>query len=377
MLPAEAAAISMRDCGASLANQNQVLVFAAAARRRGTGASDRDQRFSCAILLTIRSIVRGYGAAAFQTLLQNVVEFKVFYRFDDVAYAAGASGVTNAVPFGGSIRDAAAINALGRSDRPLELRRRRDGVLDGSNRRNRRQYQPRPTPRRPRCPITAAEAETGLGLVTTTTDGRHPPHVFAGVHRAQPCHSVSFNTLAMNKPVNRALLNRRMAPARRMMGVVLPVVLVVLTVLTGLVVTQIRRSAVDERLAANTRESVQLDNSVQTVLRWCEARITLAPQTDGHGDAGTRRHSRRHGRELPPTGRSRPISLDFVGGAALLPGLNADPSCVIEDATCELAPPISPTGQVGAQRLPGQRRARSALAQVSYYRARFDALRPT
>ena len=62
-----------------------------------------------------------------------------------------------------------------------------------------------------------------------------------------------------------------------MMGVVLPVVLVVLTVLTGLVVTQIRRNAVDERLAANTRETVQLDNAVQTVLRWCEARVTLAP----------------------------------------------------------------------------------------------------
>ena len=63
-----------------------------------------------------------------------------------------------------------------------------------------------------------------------------------------------------------------------MIGVVLPVVLVVLTVLTGLIVTQVRRNAMDERLAANTRETVQLDNSVQTVLRWCEARLTLAPQ---------------------------------------------------------------------------------------------------
>jgi Tfp pilus assembly protein PilX len=54
-----------------------------------------------------------------------------------------------------------------------------------------------------------------------------------------------------------------------MVGVVLPVVLVVLTVLTGLVVTQIRRAALDERLAGNTRESVQLDSAVQTVLRWC------------------------------------------------------------------------------------------------------------
>ncbi len=83
----------------------------------------------------------------------------------------------------------------------------------------------------------------------------------------------------MNKPLNQPLLNLRLVRRHRMMGVVLPVVLVVLTVLTGLVVTQIRRGAVDERLAANTRESVQLDSSVQTVLRWCEAAITLAPQT--------------------------------------------------------------------------------------------------
>lgn len=44
-------------------------------------------------------------------------------------------------------------------------------------------------------------------------------------------------------------------------------------------------------------------------------------------------------------------NLDFTGGA--VPGLNADPSCVIEDATCELAPPISPTGQTGNSACPG------------------------
>ena len=61
-----------------------------------------------------------------------------------------------------------------------------------------------------------------------------------------------------------------------MIGVVLPVVLVVLTVLTGLVVTQVRRGALDERLAGNTRR-VNLDGAAQTVLRWCEARVILAP----------------------------------------------------------------------------------------------------
>ncbi len=76
----------------------------------------------------------GYGAAAFQTLLQNVVEFRVFYRFDDAAYLAGSSGVTNAVPFGGEIRRRCGDQCQGGSDRPLELCGRRDGVLDSSNR---------------------------------------------------------------------------------------------------------------------------------------------------------------------------------------------------------------------------------------------------
>src|SRR5688572_15246137 len=149
----------------------------------------------------------------------------------------------------------------------------------------------------------------------------------------------------MKKPLKCALLSLRMAPARRMMGVVLPVVLVVLTVLTGLVVTQIRRSAVDERLAANTRESVQLDSSVQTVLRWCEARVTLAPQrtvTVAPGTSATPPAWARTSANWTDTTKS----LDFSGGINLLPGLNADPSCVIENATCELVPPISPTGQV-------------------------------
>ncbi len=156
----------------------------------------------------------------------------------------------------------------------------------------------------------------------------------------------------MNKPANRALLSLRRAPAQRMMGVVLPVVLVVLTILTGLVVTQIRRTAVDERLAANTRESVQLDSSVQTVLRWCEARITLAPQTTAQVTAPATP-------VYPPWGpasanwTTTANSLDFSGGANLLPGLNADPSCVIENATCELAPPISPTGQSGTSACAG------------------------
>ncbi len=148
----------------------------------------------------------------------------------------------------------------------------------------------------------------------------------------------------MNKPVTRALLSLHRAPAHRMIGVVLPVVLVVLTILTGLVVTQIRRGAVDERLAANTRESVQLDSSVQTVLRWCEARITRFPQTTATVQPGTATTPPAWAR-TSANWNPGPTSFEFTGAAPLLPGLNADPSCVIENATCELAPPISPTGQ--------------------------------
>ena len=49
---------------------------------------------------------------------------------------------------------------------------------------------------------------------------------------------------------------------RRQSGVVLAMVLVVLAVLTGLLLTQMKRSATDERLAANVRETVMLDNAV-------------------------------------------------------------------------------------------------------------------
>lgn len=131
-----------------------------------------------------------------------------------------------------------------------------------------------------------------------------------------------------------------------MMGVVLPVVLVVLTVLTGLVVTQIRRNAVDERLAANTRETIQLDSAVQTVLRWCEAAVTVAPQNiitvPLEAPTAAPAWDRNSANWADAT------SLNFTGSAAQLgfpPSLNTDPSCVIEAATCELLPPISPTGQ--------------------------------
>lgn len=191
MLPANAAGISMLDCGASLLNQNQVLssqqlrAGAGLVRPIVTNVFRRDpvnNTLDCA----------GYGnPGTFLTVLQNVVEFRVFYRFDDAAFAAGSSGVTNAVPFGGSIRDATDINALAGAIDPWNyvvaamvcLTVQTDEVASTSA----------TNLTAPRCPVSAAEAETGLGLVTVTTDGRIRrtfSQVFTLRNRATPSPSI-------------------------------------------------------------------------------------------------------------------------------------------------------------------------------------------
>ena len=130
---------------------------------------------------------------------------------------------------------------------------------------------------------------------------------------------------------------------QRMAGVVLPVVLVILTVLTGLIVTQVKRGTTDERLAANTRETVMLDGAVQTTLRWCEWRVIDRPfNTINVAGTATTPAWKIAGNWSDAT------SLNFAGvnlmAGTAAPAMAADPTCVIEDATCELQPPISPTG---------------------------------
>ena len=124
-----------------------------------------------------------------------------------------------------------------------------------------------------------------------------------------------------------------------MMGVVLPVVLVVLTILTGLVVTQVRRSATDERLAANTRESVMMDSAVQTTLRMCEWQVNKAPfnvvKAAGNATDPAWKIA---------TNWTDPLKSLNVRGVTLMPGMVSEPVCVIEDVTCDLQPPVSPTG---------------------------------
>jgi Tfp pilus assembly protein PilX len=58
--------------------------------------------------------------------------------------------------------------------------------------------------------------------------------------------------------------------SRAQHGVILPIVLVVLMIVTTLVVTQVRRGTVDERLAGNWSRLVSGETASESLLRLCE-----------------------------------------------------------------------------------------------------------
>lgn len=112
----------------------------------------------------------GSGGAGNLPLVENVVEFKVFYRLDDAAYFAGAGGATNAAPLGGSVRDAAFINGLSAAIVDpwnyvvavvvcVTVATNEGGVATSL-----------PPNSTPTCPVTPAQASTGLALT-----GPNPP----------------------------------------------------------------------------------------------------------------------------------------------------------------------------------------------------------
>jgi type IV pilus assembly protein PilW len=166
---AEADRLALRDCLAQVAPTETInpAVFrpgAGVARPMVTNVFSYDpaaRTLDC----------QGSGGGAAQPLLRDVVEFRVFYRFDDAAYLAGTSGDSNAAPLGGSVRDAAYINGLSAAAADpwnyvvaalvcMSIRTNEQGVAATTS------------TTQPRCPATAAEAASGVNLTTTTTDGR-------------------------------------------------------------------------------------------------------------------------------------------------------------------------------------------------------------
>lgn len=169
MSATEADRVTSTDCLAQAAPNEQINP---GVLRPGAGIARRmvsNMFFFDPVNLTLNCFGSGGGAA--QVVLRDVLEFRVFYRFDDAAYAAGAAGDTNAAPLGGSVRNATFINGLGGPIDPwnyvvavlvcMTVRSNEMGVGAQGG-----------TVNMPRCPANAAEAETGLSLTAPVTDGR-------------------------------------------------------------------------------------------------------------------------------------------------------------------------------------------------------------
>ena len=128
----------------------------------------------------------------------------------------------------------------------------------------------------------------------------------------------------------------------RQHGLVLPVVLLLLVLITMVVATQLRRGIVDERLAGSLRTYSVADSAVQTVLRWCELRVNAAPNETNFILAPVRSPG-----ALPPW--RDPANWDVANnrtfrftGVAVTGA--SDFACLIERADDELASSISDTG---------------------------------
>jgi hypothetical protein len=128
-------------------------------------------------------------------------------------------------------------------------------------------------------------------------------------------------------------------------GIVLPVVLVMLVLMTTVVLYLMRRGAVDERMAANFRDITTVDTAVHLVLRRCELLLWVSPP--GLAPVPPRPNP-------PPvipapvapaaaawqvdanwTNSSVAIGASTAQVNALMPGVD-EARCLIEDATDEL-----------------------------------------
>lgn len=167
MSDAERDRVTMADCVGDSNPANQDEVLDPTTMRAGAGMTRRMVESLFAINGAGTSLnCTGNGGGGNQPLVDNVIDFRLFYRFDDAAHLAGAAGFTNAAPLGGSIHDAAFINGLAGAVDPwnyvvaviacITVRANEQGVLT----------QP---VNAPRCPADEAEASTGVALTTAGT----------------------------------------------------------------------------------------------------------------------------------------------------------------------------------------------------------------
>jgi Tfp pilus assembly protein PilX len=140
-------------------------------------------------------------------------------------------------------------------------------------------------------------------------------------------------------------------PQSLQQGIVLPTVLIMIVILTSLVITQVRRSTVDQQLAVNSREYAFAEAAVQTVLRRCEAELLEV------GDAAASAAGNPAWRD-PAEWVNKTLVIDSdVPNRVVFPAVN-DYGCLLENATAEMPPASSPDSFSAEARDDGMRKYR-------------------
>ena len=124
----------------------------------------------------------------------------------------------------------------------------------------------------------------------------------------------------------------------RQRGVILPIVLVVMMVVTTLVITHVRRGIVDERLASNWSSAISNQTSTESILRMCELRV-LTVERQGWD---TPLPSNQFNQNGIPAWRSN-VAANLVKTVPPndLPKGASSAVCIIENATDELTPDVN------------------------------------
>ncbi len=126
----------------------------------------------------------------------------------------------------------------------------------------------------------------------------------------------------------------------RQRGIVLPVVLVMLLLMTTVVLYLMRRGTIDDRLAANARTITTMDTAAQYTLRWCELWIWTSPP--GVQPQNNRPSPPRTVVAPAATATAAWIAEDWTNNAVTVPAQDLgvpdvnSARCLIEDAQAEL-----------------------------------------
>jgi hypothetical protein len=118
----------------------------------------------------------------------------------------------------------------------------------------------------------------------------------------------------------------------RQRGVVLPIVLVVLMVMTAVILTQVRRGTVDEKLAGNWSRTMSRQAATESMVRYCEAFILRKDEVRKWRNVVPSQNFP----NTPAWASNLPASDVVTFQADLLPPGATSAVCVVEDATDEL-----------------------------------------